>query len=75
MQHLSIEKYFDDTTMSIHLKENCKPKAKKGIPGNWDQVELSDEVLDKDTMKNIAKEIIEECTVRADGFIEIENKH
>lgn len=72
---LSMEKYFDDTTMSVHLKENCKPKAKKGVPGNWEYVVLSEEVLDKDSVKNIAKEIVEECSIRRDGFIEVERKH
>lgn len=75
LKPLLIEKYFDDNTMSIHLKENCTPKAKKGVPGNWSYVEISDEKLDKDAMKNIAKDIIEEVAIRADGFIEIERKH
>lgn len=30
---LSIEKYFDENTMSIHLKENVVPMAKKGKIG------------------------------------------
>lgn len=72
---LSLEKYFDATTMSVHLKENCKPKAKKGIPGNWEYVELSDEVLDQESIKTIAKEIVEECSIRSDGFIEVERQH
>jgi len=72
---LILEKFFDTTTMSVHLKENCKPKAKKGTPGNWVYVEISDEVLDKDTMKTIAKDIIEETGMRNDAFIEIERKY
>jgi len=72
---LILEKYFDETTMSVHLKENCKPKAKKGVPGNWEYVEISSEVLDKETMKTIAKDIIEETGMRSDAFIEIERKY
>jgi ATPase len=75
LKPLLLEKYFDDTTMSIHLKENCKPKAKKGIPGSWSYEEISDEKLDKEAMKNIAKDIVEEVSIRPDGFIEIERKH
>ena len=75
LKPLIIEKYFDDTTMSIHLKENCKPKAKKGVPGNWSYTIVSDETLDRDAMKTIAKDIIEEVSLRTDGFIEIERKH
>jgi len=72
---LILEKYFDETTMSVHLKENCKPKAKKGVPGNWEYVEISQEVLDKDAMKAIAKDIIEEVGMRNDAFIEVERKY
>jgi len=72
---LILEKYFDSTTMSVHLKENCRPKAKKGVPGNWEYVEISQEVLDKEAMKNIAKDIIEETGMRSDAFIEIERKY
>lgn len=72
---LIIEKYFDNTTMSVHLKENCTPKAKKGMPGNWEYVELSKEKIDREEIKNIAKEIVEESTLRTDGFIEVERKH
>ncbi|GIU70275.1 MAG: ATPase [Candidatus Woesearchaeota archaeon] len=75
VKSLTLEKYFDETTMSVHLKENCRPKAKKGVPGNWEYVELSDEILDKEKMKSIAKEIVEECSLRSDGFIEVDRKN
>lgn len=72
---LILEKYFDETTMSVHLKEGCKPKAKKGVPGNWNYMEISEEILDKESMKNIAKDIIEETNMRNDAFIEVERKY
>ncbi|MGV8171342.1 MAG: PINc/VapC family ATPase [Candidatus Woesearchaeota archaeon] len=75
LKPLILEKYFDNTTMSVHLKEGCRPKAKKGIPGDWRYVELSKEILDKDAIKNIAKNIIEESGMRNDAFIEIERKY
>ncbi|MGV8151336.1 MAG: PINc/VapC family ATPase [Candidatus Woesearchaeota archaeon] len=70
-----IDNYFDEKTMSVHLKENCRPKAKRGVPGDWEYVELSEDVLDKESMKNIAKEIVEESSIRNDGFIEVERKN
>lgn len=72
---LILEKYFDATTMSVHLKEGCAPKAKKGMPGNWQYVKIADEILDKDAMKTIAKDIVEETGMRNDAFIEIERKY
>ena len=39
-QNLEFLKFFDPTTMSIHLKENQKPLGKKGKPGNFELVEV-----------------------------------
>ncbi|HEY9702159.1 MAG TPA: PIN domain-containing protein, partial [Allocoleopsis sp.] len=72
---MMLEKYFDLTTMSVHLKEGCKPRAKKGRPGEWEYVDLSEDLLTKDMMKDIAKDIIEVATMKNDAFIEIERKH
>ncbi len=69
---LKIEKYFDARTMSVHLRENVKPAAKKGQPGNWEFVVVGDKVLDADEIKEMSREIIEEASVRKDGFVEIE---
>src|SRR3989344_4777839 len=35
VEKLQIESYFDEHTMSIHLKENCHPLGKRGKPGEW----------------------------------------
>ncbi|MFH1211424.1 MAG: PINc/VapC family ATPase [Candidatus Woesearchaeota archaeon] len=72
---LSFEKYFDKDTMSVHLKENCTPKAKRGVPGNWEYVVLGDEKLDFDTMASMAKEIVEEAAMRKDSFLEINRRN
>ena len=69
---LSLEKYFDNTTMSVHLKEDMIPKAKKGVPGKWDFVSLSKTKLNHDNLKKISREIIEEAKSRHDSFLEIE---
>ncbi|RJQ17136.1 PIN domain-containing protein [Candidatus Woesearchaeota archaeon] len=71
---LQIEKYFDLQTMSIHLKENCTPKAKKGKPGDWEFVEVFPDAIDRETMKAMAKEIVETANMRKDGFVEMERK-
>jgi len=71
---LSFEKFFDENTMSIHLKENCTPKSKKGKPGDWQFVELKKNKLTQSELKTFFKEIIEVATVRDDGFLEIERE-
>jgi len=69
---LILEKYFDNTTMSVHLKEGIIPKAKKGVPGKWDLVSLSKKILNHEELKDMSREIIEEAKSRPDGFLEIE---
>jgi ATPase len=71
---LVLEKYFDETTMSVHIKENCTIKAKKGKPGEWEYLEITQDALDREGVKELAKTITEETSSRTDGFIEADRK-
>ena len=68
-----IFKLFDDTTMSVHIKENTKILAKKGSVGNFNLVEISG-VPAKQEIENYAKEIVAYTRATTDGFIEIQRK-
>ncbi|MBI3036685.1 Flp pilus assembly complex ATPase component TadA [Candidatus Woesearchaeota archaeon] len=75
MQHaIRMESYFDEATMSVHLRENVSPKAKKGMPGNWTFKEIDSKPLAREEVKEMSREIIEEAGVRRDGFVEIERQ-
>jgi len=69
---LKLEKFFDETTMSVHLRENVVPYAKKGMPGKWKFVAVSKTKLTREDIKDISREIIEESSIARDAFIEIE---
>ena len=69
---LKLEKFFDETTMSVHLRENVVPYAKKGTPGKWKFIAVEDTKLTRDNIKDISHEIIEESSIARDAFIEIE---
>ena len=69
---IKLESFFDDTTMSAHLRENMPPYAKKGRPGEWGFVKVSDKKLTREDIIKISSEIIEEAGFRRDCFIEIE---
>lgn len=71
-KELKLEKFFDETTMSVHLRVNVVPCAKKGKPGKWEFITLRKKVISQEEIENISREIIEECKLRKDGFIEIE---
>ncbi|MBW2978317.1 PINc/VapC family ATPase, partial [Candidatus Woesearchaeota archaeon] len=74
IRKLKLATYFDEITMSVHLREKARPVAKKGAPGDWKFVMLSEKELTQDEIKEISREIIEEARVRSDGFIEIERQ-
>ncbi len=71
---LSIEKYFDDHTMSIHIKEKCHVYGKKGAPGNWKLEEISSKELTSEEVQDMAKEIVEKTRLDPESFVEISRR-
>lgn len=71
---LRILEYFDENTMSVHLKEKVVPMAKRGLPGNFRLVRLGDKPLEEREIAQIAKEIVEFARQDRDSFIEIERE-
>ncbi|MFH1750997.1 MAG: PINc/VapC family ATPase [Candidatus Micrarchaeota archaeon] len=72
---LSFTKYFDQkNTLSVHLKENCPPKAKIGLPGQFELTELSKDLISKDEIERMVKEAIEFSKREQNSFIEIDKK-
>lgn len=72
IKKLKLDSFFDTTTMSLHLRENVIPYAKKGLPGNWQFIALRKNVLRQKEIQDLSREIIENAKLRDDGFIEIE---
>ncbi|MFX1498194.1 MAG: ATPase, T2SS/T4P/T4SS family [Promethearchaeota archaeon] len=64
--------FFDEDTMSIHLKQGLPPYAKKGSPGNWYLERVSNQSISKDQLEEIAIEIVEFVREDTHSFIEIE---
>lgn len=69
---IKLESFFDEHTMSVHLKEGVHAFAKKGMPGNWTFEKISAKNIDYEEVKEIAKEIIEQANSRRDSFIEMD---
>ena len=67
---LSIAKFFDENTMSVHLKENVVPMAKKGTPGNIKFIKLSDEKYNHTKLQEIIDEIIDKSRNDAKTYLE-----
>ena len=71
---IEIEKFFDSTSMSVHLKENTIPFAKRGKPGAWELKQIQKTKLTQEDVQRIAKEIIEKSRIEKNAFIEISRR-
>jgi ATPase len=68
---LVIEEFFDDQTMSVHLKTGTKPKAKRGAIGEMHYQTIDEETSDEETMKAWADDIENSARASPDGFVEL----
>lgn len=71
---LKIAKFFDEDTMSVHLKENVVPMAKKGKPGHIELVKLADEKFNYKQLENIAEEILEKERYDPKTYLEVDKE-
>jgi ATPase len=70
-QSLEFLRFFDHNTMSVHLKENNPPYAKRGKPGSFELVKLEDKILDDSYLELITTQILEASKISNAGTIEI----
>jgi len=68
---LTFEKFFTPDTSSVHLKEGTLPLAKRGKPGKFELVRLSDNVTSVEEIEQIIRELTEAARVSREGFVEI----
>jgi ATPase len=68
---LALEEYFDDETMSVHLKAGDRPRAKRGQLGEMHYEALADEPLTTEQMDEHAKEVVNAAKESSDGFLEL----
>ena len=71
---LLLDGFFTPDTMSVHLKENVPPMAKRGSIEALHLVKIRDTPMSEKEMRDIATEIIERAKSRIDGFIELERR-
>ncbi len=68
---LKFESYFTPDTLSLHLKEDVLPMAKRGKPGKFELVKLSDQPLTREEVESISREISEAARISEQGSFEI----
>jgi len=72
VERLAIEDFFDDETMSVHLRTDMRPKAKRGEIGDMHYEIIRDDPVSEEQLREWAHEIVEGARASADGFIEID---
>src|SRR5512136_2535470 len=72
LKPLSIEKYFTEDTLSVHLKEGAIPMAKRGKVGEFSLVRIGDRPQTERELRDISREIYERAKVDPEGYVEME---
>ena len=68
---LAVEDFFDEQTMSVHLKTDTIPKAKRGAIGDMHYQQIAESPTDEPTMKEWADDIEATARSSSDGFVEL----
>jgi len=71
VETLAIEQFFDDRTMSVHLKVGVVPMAKRGAIGEMSYQAVGDDALTEDDLREFAADIEEATHASPDGFVEL----
>jgi ATPase len=70
-QDLPIAQFFDDETMSVHLKTDTKPKAKRGALSGMSYKTIDETVTSDEQMDEWADDIEALARTSREGFVEL----
>ena len=71
-EELAIQQYFDEETMSVHLKVGVRPMAKRGSVGGMSYEAVGEDLLSEDDVREYAADIEEATRASPDGFVELD---
>ncbi|MBZ3936010.1 PINc/VapC family ATPase [Methanimicrococcus blatticola] len=69
---LSVLSFFDNQTMSVHLKTNVMPMAKRGSVGEMKYVPIRETICTAAELEHIKSELVHFTKIDAESFIEME---
>ena len=72
VDHLEIESFFDEGTMSVHLKVGVSPFAKKGSIGDMHYQPIRDGFATEAELREYADEIADAARDSPEGFLELD---
>ncbi|MEF8801799.1 MAG: ATPase, T2SS/T4P/T4SS family, partial [Halolamina sp.] len=68
---LAIEEFFTEDTMSVHLRSNTQPKAKRGELGEMTYRPIDDEATSEEQMEEWATDVVDTARASSKGFLEL----
>jgi ATPase len=68
---LEFLKFFNAETMSIHLKENQHPLAKRGKPGSFLLTKINDDTLSREYLEMMSSQILDVANTNDSSTVEI----
>ncbi len=74
IRELSFKQYLTPDTVSLHFKEDTKPLAKRGKPGEVRLVVLSEERTTKESLEDMIKEIVDTARSDSKSYFESDSK-
>lgn len=74
LTHLKLWSFFDAQTMSVHLKADCVPMVKRGMPGAVKYEAVGHSEMAHKELRDIIRECIEYAKRDYNSFTEIEKK-
>ncbi|MFB6075450.1 MAG: PINc/VapC family ATPase [Haloarculaceae archaeon] len=72
IDRLALENFFDESTMSVHLKVGSAPMAKRGEIGDMHYQRIRDERATEDELEEYAHEIEHAARASPQGFTELD---
>lgn len=72
LSKLSVLSFFDTQTMSVHLKTNVTPMAKRGSVGEMRYIPIRETVCTAAELEHIKSELVHFTKVDSESFIEME---
>jgi ATPase len=68
---IKLEEFLTHDTMSLHLKENVIPMAKRGKPGDFKLVPIREKVISSEELEEISKQVFDAAKYEEDSFFEL----
>jgi len=72
VEALDIAQFFDETTMSVHLRTGARPMAKRGAIGDMHYETIGEDALTESQLQAYAADVEEGARSSPEGFVELD---